>query len=98
MVNESERAKNRTKSKVRAKVEHPIGVIQAGVRFRQVALSRPQKNTQCLVVTCALANLFMARLHLLRFYWCNLSGFAADDCRRRRRHTNNDTATPPHCR
>ena len=28
MVNESERAKNRTKSKVRAKVEHPIGVVK----------------------------------------------------------------------
>src|SRR5499425_1395998 len=28
VVDETERAKNRTKSKVRAKVEHPIGVIK----------------------------------------------------------------------
>ena len=69
-----ERTKNRTKSKVRAKVEPSIGVIKrvfgfakslplarTGVRYRGL-----QKNAHRLLVTCALANLFMARRHLLR--------------------------------
>jgi transposase, IS5 family len=65
VVNDTERAKNRTKSKVRARVEHPIGVIKrvfgsVKVRYRGLA-----KNAHRLVVTCALANLFMARRHLL---------------------------------
>jgi transposase, IS5 family len=66
MVNESERAKNRNKSKVRAKVEHPIGVIKRVFGFVQVRYRGLKKNTHRLVVICALANLFMARRHLLR--------------------------------
>jgi IS5 family transposase len=68
VVNESERAKNRTKSKVRAKVEHPIGVIKRVFGFVKVRYRGLKKNTHCLVVTCALVNLFMARRHLLRCY------------------------------
>jgi IS5 family transposase len=44
VVDEVERAKNRTKSKVRAKVEHPIGIIKRGLRLRQGALSRAQEE------------------------------------------------------
>jgi IS5 family transposase len=66
VVNQSERAKNRTKSKIRAKVEHPIGVIKRVFGFVQVRYRGLKKNTHRLVVTCALANLFMARRHLLR--------------------------------
>jgi transposase, IS5 family len=66
VVNESERAKNRNKSKVRAKVEHPIGVIKRVFGFVKVRYRGLSKNIHCLVVTCALANLFMARRHLLR--------------------------------
>src|SRR6516225_4114357 len=44
VVDEVERAKNRTKSKVRARVEHSIGGHQAGVRLRQGALSRAQEE------------------------------------------------------
>ena len=65
-MNESERAKNRTKSKVRAKVEYPIGVIKRVFGFVQVRYRGLKKNTHRLVVTCALANLFMTRRHLLR--------------------------------
>jgi hypothetical protein len=74
VVDQIERAKNRTKSKVRAKVEHSIGVVKrvfgfakslplarTGVRYRGL-----HKNADRLIVTCALANLFMARRHLLR--------------------------------
>jgi transposase, IS5 family len=58
-VGEAERAKNRTRSKVRAKFEHPIGIIKR-VRYRGL-----KKNTHRMLVTCVLANLFMARRHLL---------------------------------
>jgi IS5 family transposase len=66
VVNERERAKNRNKSKVRAKLEHPIGVIKRVFGFVKVRYRGLKKNTHCLFVTCALANLFMARRHLLR--------------------------------
>ena len=66
VVDEVERAKNRTKSKVRAKVEHSIGVIKRVFGFAKVRCRGLKKNTHRLLVTCALANLFMARRHLLR--------------------------------
>jgi transposase, IS5 family len=67
ILDEVERAKNRTKSKVRAKVEHPIGVIKRVFGFAKVRYRGLKKNAHRLIVTCALANLFMARRHLLRF-------------------------------
>src|SRR5215472_856175 len=67
VVDKTERAKNRTKSKVRARVEHPIGVIKRVFGFVKVRYRGLAKNTHRLVVTCALANLFMARRHLLRY-------------------------------
>ena len=69
-VDEVERAKNRTKSKVRAKVEHPIGVIKRVFGFAKVRYRGLKKNAHRLLVTCALANLFMVRRHLLR---CNVA-------------------------
>ena len=66
LVDEVERAKNRSKSKVRAKVEHPIGVIKRVFGFTKVRYRGLKKNAHRLIVTCALANLFMARRHLLR--------------------------------
>jgi transposase, IS5 family len=66
VVDEVERARNRCKSKVRAKVEHPIGVIKRVFGFAKVRYRGLKKNTHRLLVTCALANLFMARRHLLR--------------------------------
>ena len=66
VVDEVERAKNRTKSKVRARVEHAIGVIKRVFGFAKVRYRGLKKNTHRLLVTCALANLFMARRHLLR--------------------------------
>ena len=67
VVNAVEQAKNRTKSKVRARVEHVIGVIKrvfcfAEVRYRGLK----KKNMHRLLVTCALVNLFTVRRHLLR--------------------------------
>jgi IS5 family transposase len=66
VVDDVERRKNRTKSKVRARVEHAIGVIKRMFGFAKVRYRGLQKNTHRLLVTCALANLFMARRHLLR--------------------------------
>jgi IS5 family transposase len=59
-------AKNRTKSKVRVRVEHPIGVIKRVFGFVKVRYRGLAKNANRLVVACALANLFMARRYLLR--------------------------------
>jgi len=66
VVDAVERAKNRTKSKVRAKVEHPIGIIKRVFGFTKVRYRGLKKNAHRLLVTCALANLFMARRYLLR--------------------------------
>lgn len=66
VVDETERAKNRTKSRVRAKVEHPIGVIKRVFGFVKVRYRGLEKNAHRLFVTCALTNLFMARRYLLR--------------------------------
>ena len=66
VVDEVERAKNRTKSKVRARVEHAIGVIKRVFGFAKARYRGLNKNLHRLLVTCALANLFMARRYLLR--------------------------------
>jgi IS5 family transposase len=66
VVDEVERAKNRTKSKVRAKVEHAIGVIKRVFGFAKVRYRGLQKNLHRLLVTAALANLYTARRHLWR--------------------------------
>ena len=65
VVDEVERAKNRTKSKVRARVEHAIGVIKRVFGFAKLRYRGLKKNTHRLLVTCALANLFMVRRQLL---------------------------------
>jgi IS5 family transposase len=65
VVDEAERAKNQTKSRVRAKVEHSIGVIKRVFGFVKVRYRGLAKNANRLFMTC-LANLFMARGHLLR--------------------------------
>jgi len=66
VVDQVERGKNRTKSKVRAKVEHPFLVIKRVFGFAKVRYRGLKKNLHRLLVTCALANLFMVRRHLLR--------------------------------
>ncbi|MGZ8383672.1 MAG: IS5 family transposase [Nitrospira sp.] len=64
-LSETERARNRTKSKVRAKVEQVFLVIKrifggSKVRYRGLA-----KNTHWLFISCGLANLYVARQRLL---------------------------------
>ena len=60
-----EQAKNRTKSQVRAKVEHSIGVIKRIFGFSKVRYRGLAKNLHRLEVTAALANLYIVRRRLL---------------------------------
>lgn len=64
-INEIEKAKNRNKSRVRAKVEHTIGVIKRIFGFQKVRYRGMAKNLHRLEVTAALANLFIVRRRLL---------------------------------
>jgi transposase, IS5 family len=66
VINEVEKARNRTKSRVRAKVEHCFGVIKGVFGFTKVRYRGLEKNAHRLFVTCALANLFIVRKRLLR--------------------------------
>lgn len=61
-----ERERNRTKSKVRAKVEHPFRVMKCLFGFTRVRYRGLLKNAHRLWVTCALTNLYMVRRPLLR--------------------------------
>lgn len=65
-LSEQARAKNRTKSKVRAKGEHPILVIKRIFGFCKVCYRGLDKNANRLFVASGLANLYMARRCLLR--------------------------------
>jgi IS5 family transposase len=65
-LSEQQRSRNRTKSKVRAKVEHCFFVIKRLFGFNKVRYRGLAKNLHRLQVTCALANLFSARKYLLR--------------------------------
>jgi len=65
-LDEAERARNRAKSSVRAKVEHSIGVIKRVFGFAKVRYRGLAKNACRLFVACALANLFVVRRRLLR--------------------------------
>jgi IS5 family transposase len=64
VVDKAEKARNRTKSKVRAKVEHAFGIVKRVFGFIKVRYRGLEKNAHQLFVICALANLFMVRKRL----------------------------------
>jgi len=64
-IDEVERAKNRTKSRVRSKVEHVFGVMKLKFGFVKVRYRGLKKNANRLFATCALVNLFVSRKKLL---------------------------------
>ena len=64
-IDEAVKAKNRNKSRVRAKVEHSIRVINRVFGFQKVRYRGLAKNLHRLEVTAALANLFAVRRPLL---------------------------------
>src|SRR6266567_7150499 len=60
-IDEEERAKNRTKSSVRSKVEHVFQVMKLEFGFVKLRYRGLKKNAHRLFVTCALVNLFLSR-------------------------------------
>lgn len=64
-IDEAIKAKNRTKSRIRARVEHSIGVIKRVFGFRKVRYRGLAKNGNRVFVTAALANIFLVRYSLL---------------------------------
>jgi IS5 family transposase len=65
-LTEYDRWINRARSRVRARVEHTIGVIKRVFGFNKVRYRGIEKNANRLFITCALANLFVVRHRLLR--------------------------------
>jgi IS5 family transposase len=77
LLSRAERATNRQKSRVRAKVEHSIGVIKRVFGFTKVCYRGLAKNRHRLVVACALANLYMVRRRgLTSSSWSTMAGRA----------------------
>ena len=66
LLTDREREKNRTKSKVRAKVEHAFLIIKRIFGFAKVSYRGLKKNGNRLFVVAALANIYMARHHLFK--------------------------------
>jgi transposase, IS5 family len=64
-IDQQERAKNRTKSSVRSKVEHVFQVMKLQFGFVKLRYRGLKKNAHRLFVTCALVNLFLSRRKLL---------------------------------
>ena len=64
-LTEDERAKNRNKSRVRARVEHQFGIIKRQFGFNKVRYRGLAKNAHRLFVACALSNLVVAKKALL---------------------------------
>ena len=64
-LSEAQQARNRTKSKVRAKVEHAFLVIKRIFGWTKVRYRGLAKNTHWLQISCGLANLYVARRRLL---------------------------------
>lgn len=61
-----DKARNTTKSRVRAKVEHPFLILKRIFGFNKVRYRGLDKNANRLFVACGLVNLYMARRLLLR--------------------------------
>ena len=65
-LTDEDAARNRTKSKVRAKVEHPFLILKRVFGFNKVRYRGLDNNATGLFVACALVNLYMARRQLLK--------------------------------
>jgi len=64
-IDEGIKAKNRTKSRVRSKVEHAIGVIKRVFGFQKTCYRGLAKNLHRLEVSAAMANIFIVKRRLL---------------------------------
>jgi len=64
-LSDVDRAKNHTKSKVRAKVEHVFGVMKRQFGYQKVRYRGLDKNAHAVFTKCALVNIVLAKRHLL---------------------------------
>ena len=64
-VDEAQRAKNRSKSRIRARVEHVFGVVKRLWGFSKVRYRGLQKNATRAFTALALANIYLSRQRLL---------------------------------
>jgi IS5 family transposase len=64
-LSEQERQRNRTKSRVRAKGEHPFLVLKQIFAFRKLRYRGIHKNANRLFVACGLVNFYMVRRRML---------------------------------
>jgi transposase, IS5 family len=60
-IDEVEQAKNRTKSRVRSKVEHVFAVMKLKFAFVKLRYRGPKKNATQLFAVCGLVNLYLPR-------------------------------------
>ena len=65
-LSDDDRARNRTKSKVRSKVEHPFLILKKIFGFDKVRYRGLDKNANRLFTGCGLVNLYTVRRQLLR--------------------------------
>ena len=65
-LSDADVTRNRTKSRVRAKVEHPFLVLKRIFGFNKVRYRGLDKNANRLFVACGLVNLYLVRRQLLR--------------------------------
>ena len=86
------KAKNRTKSWVRAEVQHAFGVIKRVFEFDKVRYHGLAKNPHRLEVSAALANLFVVRQRLLNEEETWLCRMAVRSIRGEQRHSSNPKA------
>ena len=63
-VDEAERSRNRTKSRIRARVEHVFAVVKRLWGFGKVRYRGLAKNANRSFVALGLANLYLARARL----------------------------------
>ena len=64
-LTEKARQTHRTKSRIRARIEHLFGVMKHQFGYRKVRYKGLAKDTPAVFTQCALINLFIARQHLL---------------------------------
>ncbi len=67
-VNEDEKRRNRTKAKVRAKVEWPFRILKRVFGFTKVRYRGLKKNHEWLCAGFALANIYQHRRRLAKVY------------------------------
>ena len=65
-LSDEDKARNRTKSRVRTKAEHPFLILKRVFGFAKVRYRGLEKNATRLFVACGLVNLYMVRRRLLR--------------------------------